>query len=290
MTDGIAVYRLRRLSPGDLGLPFEEISFTVRDEHGKPLRLAAWWIANAHARGRCAVLIHGYADAKVGAIAWAPLFHSLGYHVLAIDLRAHGQSGGTYCTGAYFERDDVTQAIDQLKAARSNETKQLVLFGVSLGAAVAAAVAARRDDVDAVILESPYPSYRQAVDAHSVVLGQPQGILQRLGVRFAELLSGARFDDVRPVDLILQVAAPLMIIQSGDDPFVPPADAAEIEAAATSRPLERLTTYWHIPAAPHVQGYAAEPAAYRERVEAFLHAAIGGPQTTRAVVAQPETV
>ena len=37
---------------------------------------------------RCVVLLHGYADAKVGAIAWAPMWHELGYHALAIDLRA----------------------------------------------------------------------------------------------------------------------------------------------------------------------------------------------------------
>jgi hypothetical protein len=71
MTDGVAVYRLRRLSPGDLGLAFEDINFIVRDENERPLRLAAWWIDNPHARGRCVVLLHGYADAKVGAIACA---------------------------------------------------------------------------------------------------------------------------------------------------------------------------------------------------------------------------
>src|SRR5688500_6788905 len=157
MTDGKAIFRLRRLSPGDLGLPFEDVTFTVRDERGRPLKLAAWWIENTGARGRCAVLIHGYADAKVGGIAWAPMFHALRFNVLAIDLRAHGDSGGSYCTGAYFERDDVAQAIDQLRASRPDATRTLVLFGVSLGAAVAAAVAARRDDIDAVIMESPYP-------------------------------------------------------------------------------------------------------------------------------------
>ena len=163
------------------------------------------------------------------------MFHSLGFNILAIDLRAHGESGGTYCTGAFFEREDITQVIDQLKAARPGETSQLVLFGVSLGAAVAAAVAARRDDIAAVILESPYSDYRRAVDAHSIVLGQPRGLVQRLGVRLAEFMSGARFDDVRPVDLISRVTCPLMIIQAGTDPFVPPADASTIQRAAESR-------------------------------------------------------
>src|SRR5688500_5458388 len=32
MTDGKAAWLLRRLSPGDLGLPYEDVSFPVRDE------------------------------------------------------------------------------------------------------------------------------------------------------------------------------------------------------------------------------------------------------------------
>ena len=290
MTDGRAIYYLRRLSPGDLGLPFEDLTFTVRDERGARLIIKAWWIAHPHARGRTAVLMHGYGDAKVGGIAWAPTFHSLGFNVLAIDLRAHGESGGSYCTGAYFERDDVAQVIDQLRAARPNDTATLVLFGVSLGAAVAAAVAARRDDVDAVVMESPYPDYDRAVDAHSIVLGQPRGLVQRLGVRVAELISGARFDDVRPTDLIPRVRAPLMIVQAGHDPFVPPADAALIERAAASRPPELVTTYWHIADAPHVQGLGVDPAEYRRRVEAFLDAALDPSQSARNSVVQPEAV
>jgi pimeloyl-ACP methyl ester carboxylesterase len=290
MTDGKAIYRLRRLSPGDLGLPFEDLTFNIRDEHGRPLRLAAWWIAGPHPRGRCIVLIHGYADAKVGAIAWGPLFHALGYNILAIDLRAHGESGGTYCTGAFFERDDLSQAIDQLRAARPHETKKLVLFGVSLGAAVAAAVAARRDDIAAVIMDSPYPDYRDAVDAHSVLLGQPQGLVQRLGVHFAEWLSGARFNAVRPVDLIRRIAAPLLIIQAGTDPFVPPADAAAVERAAASRPPERVTSYWPIPDAPHVQGLGVDPIAYRQRIEAFLGVALAAAPQSQGNVVQTKVV
>src|SRR5688572_27699546 len=130
MTDGKAVWVLKRLSPGDLGLAFEEIAFDVRDERtGRPLRIVGWWMANAGAQGRCVVLIHGYADAKVGAIAWAPTWHALGWNVLAIDLRAHGESGGRHCTGGYFERDDVSQVINLIRAGWPDDARRLVLFG-----------------------------------------------------------------------------------------------------------------------------------------------------------------
>src|SRR5438045_2980710 len=64
MSDGKAVWVLKRLSPGDLGLPYEDVSFNIRDEAtGGPMRIAGWWIPQPTAEGKCVVLLHGYADA-----------------------------------------------------------------------------------------------------------------------------------------------------------------------------------------------------------------------------------
>src|SRR5205814_2391808 len=142
----------------------------VRDEHsGRRLHLTAWWIpAPSPDADKCVVLIHGYGDAKVGAIAWAPLWHSLGYHILAFDLRAHGESDDAYSTAGYFERHDLNQVLNQLGAERPSETQRLVLFGVSLGAAVALAAVATRDadDIDAIVCECPYADYASPAPVH----------------------------------------------------------------------------------------------------------------------------
>src|SRR3954454_14240551 len=152
MSDPRAAFVLKRVSPADLGVRYEPAKFTVRADPRGTLDLAAWWIPcprspqllGSGAKGdpggdRTVVLIHGYSDAKVGAIAWAPTWHALGYHVLAIDLRAHGESGGPFSTSGYFERHDLNQVLNQLRAQRPDETRHLVLFGVSLGAATALA-------------------------------------------------------------------------------------------------------------------------------------------------------
>ena len=279
MTDARAIVILKRLSPMDLGLPFEELSFNVRDERaGKPLKLAAWWIPS-NGSTRTMLLLHGYADAKVGAIAWAPTLHSLGWNILAIDLRAHGESEGVHSTAGFYERQDTNQLVNQFRAMHPRETQTFAIFGVSLGAAVAVATAAMRDDIAAVILESPFADYRRAVAAHGKIRGAPEGFLRDLAITLAERISAADFRAVRPALLIAQVKCPVMLIHAGDDPFISHDDATAFEAALIAR-QNPLDVRWSI-AAGHVLGLAVDMNEYRDRVGAFLRGTGASPvQTT----------
>jgi pimeloyl-ACP methyl ester carboxylesterase len=269
MNDGKAMFRLHRLSPGDLGLRFENEPFRVRDRKtGRTLHSAGWWIPHPDADGRCVVLVHGYADAKVGAIAWAPLFHKLGWNILAIDLRAHGESDGRYCTGGYFERDDLTQVLDELLTTRPGETRQLILFGVSLGAAVVAAVAAAREDLGGVILESPFTDYRQVVAAHFNLLGLPTGPVLRLAIWLAEVFSGAKFDEVRPIDTIPRIHCPVLAILGGDDELLSAGDVAALERSMGQHKL------LVVEGSPHLMAMQVDASGYANQVSTFLDEAI----------------
>jgi pimeloyl-ACP methyl ester carboxylesterase len=286
MTDARATWVMKRVSPADVGLRnFENVHFEVRDERtGKPLRLAGWWIpAAAPNTRRTILLIHGYADAKVGGIAWAPLLHALGWHLLAIDLRAHGESGGVHSTAGFFERHDVAQVLNLFRAQRPRETETVAIFGISLGAAVATAVAAMRDDVAGIILESPFGDYRRAVTAHGRMRGLPEGIIRDLAVRLAEWISGADFRAVRPELLIKQVPCPVMLIHAGDDPFVPDDDATALAEAFKSRGNDR-DRYWSVACAGHVLCMAVEYDDYHRRIGEFLDG-VSSPRVRDAVAA-----
>ena len=273
MTDGKAVYRLRRLSPGDLGLRFEPEAYTVRDgRSGRPLRLTTWWIPAADpAAAATAVVLHGYADAKVGAIAWAPPLHELGLNLLAVDLRAHGESDGTLCTGGPAEADDVNQLVDQLLARRPDATTRLVLFGASLGAAVAAAVASGRNDVSAVVLESPFASYRRAVRAHARLVGLPGGLILSGAVALAEAACGHRFDAAQPVDRIPRIGCPVLVVLGDGDLLLTPTDVSLLRDAVARQGVAG-STVWDVPGAGHLLALHVDPAGYRRALAAVLAA------------------
>jgi len=272
MSDGRAIAILRRLSPGDLDLKFEETFFEIRDEQtGAPLRIAAWWIPAALVAERTVIIIHGYADAKVGGIAWAPLFHSLGWNILAIDLRGHGESGGFYTTAGFWERHDLNQVINRLRTERPRETQTLIIFGVSLGAAVALAAVQSRDDVAAMILEGPYTGFREAVAAHGQLFGAPGGWMQRAALDVAEMIAAADFDAVRPVDLIPTTPCPLMIVHAADDCFMDETAAQRLRTALMQRNNDH-DMFWEVPGCGHVLSLAGNPEEFQSRVRRFLEA------------------
>jgi uncharacterized protein len=275
MTDGKALYVLKRMSPADVGLAFERERYEVRDAHsGRPIQIAAWWLPHPSARRTC-VVIHGFGDAKVGALAWSPAWHALGWNQLLIDLRAHGESGGKFCTGGYFERDDLDAVLNDLRARRPEACERLALFGVSLGAAVAIVTAARRADIDAVIGESVFADYRRAAKTHGTLIGAPLISAVPLALRWAEHRSGARFADVLPVERVRQCAAPVLLIHGEADPFVPDDERAALSDALSGVLSDQpqgiaKNVHWIVPGAGHCNAIAIDPDAYAKTLEAFL--------------------
>ena len=268
LTDARALARLNRMSPADIGLDFETCNFIVRDERtGRRIRLAAWWIEKQNS-DRCAILIHGYADAKVGAIAWAPLLCDLGWNVLAVDLRGHGESDCKDTTAGYFERYDLSQLIDQLRSARPRQTLKILLFGISMGAAVAAAVADLRPDVHSIILESPYAHFRDAAREHANMMGLPGLTFIHPAFKIAQRMTHARFDEVDPLTIIPQINCPVLIISARQDVLVRDKARKLLQDVISQR--KDGSCYREIDA-EHVLCLPAQPEVYRAQIEQFLN-------------------
>jgi len=275
MGDGRALVELHRLSPEDIDLPFGNESFVVED-HARPgrLKMAAWWIPCENSR-QTIVLVHGYSDAKVGAIAWAPLLRELGFNLLVPDLRAHGESEGTYCTAGYWERHDLMQMIDQLRANHPEQTTSVVLFGISLGAAVVAATAAMRSDLAAVVLECPFTDYRKAVCYQADRLAMPGPVFQQLMFMFCRWFARADFAEVAPLQTVAKITCPLLVIQTGNDPFLLPADFAAMQAAVESSASPGVPRVcWTVANVHHVLAMVDNLVEYRRRVRDFLASAL----------------
>jgi fermentation-respiration switch protein FrsA (DUF1100 family) len=184
-------------TPAAHGMAYEDVFFETEDG----LRLHAWMVPAPQPRG-VLLFFHGNAGNISHRIDSIRIFRDLGLSVFILDYRGFGRSEGRPSEVGTYR--DAMAAWRQLSEELGVPPGQIVVFGRSLGAAVAAWLAARESPA-AVILESPFTS---APD-----LGAE--LMPWLPVRWL-----LRFEyDTRAA--VADIRAPLLVIHSRDDEIVP---------------------------------------------------------------------
>lgn len=135
------------------------IEFDARDG-GAPVRLHALWLPQPRADAPLLLYLHGARwDVRASAPRMRRL-HELGFAVLGVDYRGFGRSTDVLPSEA-MAYEDARAAWDWL--ARAHPGVPRYVFGHSLGAAIAVALAAEVDDEAGVLLEGAFTSVPEVV-------------------------------------------------------------------------------------------------------------------------------
>jgi fermentation-respiration switch protein FrsA (DUF1100 family) len=137
-------------TPKSIGLEYEEVSLTTKDG----VVINGWFIPAENEKG-VVLFCHGNAGNVSDRLDSIKIFNALGQSVLIFDYRGYGRSGGTISEkGSYL---DAEAAWDYLTEVKHKSSKDIVIFGRSLGGAVAAETALRKGPA-CLILESTFMS------------------------------------------------------------------------------------------------------------------------------------
>src|SRR5262249_24045879 len=243
-------------------LKAEEI--TIASPSGATLQ--GWFIAGTPGGG-VVVLMHGVHGNRASMLPRARFLNAAGFSVLLFDFQAHGESTGNRIT---FGRREGLDARPPVACARSRlPAERIGAIGSSLGGA-AALLGPGPLPVDALVLESFYSEIGTAIanriDASLPIAG---GLVARPLAWLFELLLppivGVSPADLRPIDRIAEVTAPLLLAAGTRD------DRTTI--AETTAMFERARQpkwLWAVDGAHHVDLEAYAPGEYRHRVLQFL--------------------
>lgn len=227
-------------SPRDVNLEYEEIYFKTKDG----ITISGWYIPSENEKG-IILFCHGNAGNISHRLDSLKILNSLNLSVLIFDYRGYGKSEGKPNEiGTYL---DAEAAWDYLVNFKEKSPERIILFGRSLGAAIAAEVALRKNPAG-LIIESSFSS------------------VPDIGADFypwlpVKLISKFKYSTIDKVGLI---KCPKLIIHSPEDEIIPFKHGKSLFEKA-SPPKDFLEIK-----GGHNEGFLISGSAYREGLKGFL--------------------
>ncbi len=194
-------------TPHDAGMAFEEVYFSAEDG----VRLHGWFIPAPSARLNL-LYFHGNAGNISGRVDKIALLRTLGFNVLVFDYRGYGRSAGKPSELGLYR--DGRAAYDLLAGRKDVGRLPIVLYGASLGGAVAVDVATHRRPA-ALITEETFTNAGDMARVYYPVV--------------PTFLLSLRLDSDRKLASII---CPKLFIHSPQDEIVPMAVGRKLFAAA----------------------------------------------------------
>jgi pimeloyl-ACP methyl ester carboxylesterase len=213
--------RPHRLSPESASLvPFPNLEeHRLRTDDG--VDLGAWLIRQGGVRPSV-LLLHGNRSSRSSFAKVMPFLAQAGFGVMAISMRAHGDSTGKTNDFGLSARQDVIAAVSFLK--RECPGRPIVIVGESLGAA--AALFAAKDcagDVKGYFFAAPYGSLDSAVwNRCACHLFPPLSQAAYAGLRlWAPAFLPVSTKEIAPAEHLLDVpeTVPVTIFASEEDRY-----------------------------------------------------------------------
>lgn len=233
------------------------------------LKLKAWYLPAEKATNKTTILAHGWHDNKTRMRQYGELFHELGYNVLIPDNRASGESEGNRIGYGYLDRRDYINWIKKdLKENGNNQ--EIVLFGISMGAATVLSTAGEPDlpkQVKAVIADSAFTSvWDETVYQAKQQYGLSKFPMVYVSSFWSKILAGYSFKEANVVKQVAQSKVPIFFIHGGADDFVPTKMVYTLYDAKKYGNKE----IWIAKGSKHVAAFDDHPNEFREKVMNFL--------------------
>ena len=162
------------------------------------------------------ILLHGIRAHKEHFMKFSVKLANEGFNTIALDSRAHGESGGQHCTFGVNEKRDVSSLIDEI--LKENPNRKIGIFGQSLGGAVALQSLGLDKRIQFGVVESTFSDFRTITNDYlKYHLGFNFKSLSNYFVNRAGAIANFDPDDASPVEYCKQITQPVLMVHGAED-------------------------------------------------------------------------
>ena len=229
------------------------------------LKLHAKKFSPAESSDRWAILVHGYGRDGTYAYDYAEEYLKRGWNVLIPDLRASGESEGKFITMGALESRDVFDWAAKISA--ENPAAQIVLHGVSMGAATVLMTAALEPkNLVAVVEDCGYTSAYEMFTAQlGKIFSLPEYPVMPCADLVCKIKTSVKISDAAPIDSVDKIKVPVLFIHGDADGLVPFDMMTKLYDKAVA-PKEKFV----VTGAGHADAKGKDPTAYFDKIFTFL--------------------
>jgi len=241
---------------------FSYSSITLKNPEN--ILIEAWYARPDSASKGTVILFHGLAGNKGQTVDEATAFRDLGYNVMMVDVRAHGNSGGKTTTIGYRESEEVRLAYDHISGTGE---KNIFLWGASMGAVeVIKAVSDYRLKPAGIILEMPFLSLQSHLKGRARTLGFPEQPFAFLTTFWIGVERGFIGSGFRTTKYAKDISCPVLEQYGEKDELVLKEETDAVYEAINSTG-KKLVAYQH---AVHESLLRNDPALWKKEIGDFL--------------------
>jgi dipeptidyl aminopeptidase/acylaminoacyl peptidase len=230
------------------------------------VRLAGLFLpAKGTSRGTV-IFLHGISSYKETRLRQAQALAREGFNCAVYDSRAHGESGGAYCTFGFYEKKDVSVVIDTL-LRKFGPVGPFALSGNSLGAAVAVQTLPLEPRIVCAVVQAPFATLREVVYDYQVRLYHlPFRWVTNAALGESERIAHFVADSVSPERAASVALQPVLVIHGTADDEISIAHGRRVFAQLRSPGKE----FFELPGGDHGSLGLVTREEYDRRIVAFL--------------------
>lgn len=242
----------------------EKITLMADDKH----ILVARKIVINEGGDKWAVILHGYNGSMADIYDIAMHYTEEGYNLLMPDLRASGESEGSFIGMGWLDRLDVINWIDVI--LEENPSSKVVIHGVDMGADAALMLSGEpiKTSIKAIVAEGAYTSAWEVVKAEYEIRYEGKPVFPFLNMinPVMKVWAGYTLKEADATKQVAKTSVPILLIHGSNDTYATESMTNELNEAIASQ-HELLT----ISSGTHEDCRYAEPDNYYNKTFEFVN-------------------